>query len=211
MLSDVWATMDGIKLTLQQSGTYVIQDVFYNGWTYDHYVMSVVCLCPDGTIPIAFFNVPGCVHDSLVADYRDIYTKLEREYEKHGGKCTVDSAFGGVQRPYLIKLSQDNLFSDLPTQQERNEDVRRKIQATSMRQAAEWGMRMLQGSFPRLKDRFVFEKRGERRIAMRRFILLFNLWSRLVGINQIRNVYMPLMERSAMDDLVIEGGEGGGA
>ena len=169
-----------------------------------------MCFCPDGTIPIAFFNVPGYVHYSLVADYGDIYTKLECEYEKHGGKCTVDSAFGGVQRPYLIKSSQDDLFSDLPTQQERNEDVQRKRQATSMRQAAEWGMRMLQGSFPRLKDRFVFENRGERRIALKSFILLFNLRSRLVGINQIRNVYMPLLERSAMDELGIEGGEGGG-
>ena len=68
MLSDVWATMDGIKLTLQQSGTDVIQDAFYNGWMHDHYVTSVVCFCPNGIIPIDFFNVPDCVHDSLVAD-----------------------------------------------------------------------------------------------------------------------------------------------
>ena len=70
-------------------------------------------------------------------------------------------------------------------------------------------MQILQGSFPRLKDHFVFENRGERRIAMKSFILLFNLRSRLVGINQIRNVYMPLLGRSATDALGIQGGEGG--
>jgi hypothetical protein len=31
-----------------------------------------------------------------------------------------------------------------------------KVQATSLRQAAEWGMRALQGSFPRLKERKTF-------------------------------------------------------
>ncbi len=75
-LNDVWATMDGLKLLLQQSGHEVIQGRFYNGWTHDHYVTSVFCFCPDGTIPIAFFNVPGCVHDSQVAKWGDVHDKL---------------------------------------------------------------------------------------------------------------------------------------
>jgi hypothetical protein len=64
LLCDCWATMDGLKLYLQQSGKTEIQERFYNGWTHDHYVTSVFCFCPDGTIPIAFFNVSGSVHDS---------------------------------------------------------------------------------------------------------------------------------------------------
>jgi hypothetical protein len=67
LLSDVWSTMDGLKLYLQPSGNTEIQARFYNGWTHGHYVTSVFVFCPDGTIPIAFFNVSGSVHDSQVA------------------------------------------------------------------------------------------------------------------------------------------------
>ncbi len=75
-LSDVWCTMDGLKVMLEQSGDALIQEQFYNGWTHDHYVTSVMCFCPDGTIPIVYCNIPGAVHDSQVADYGDIYDNL---------------------------------------------------------------------------------------------------------------------------------------
>jgi hypothetical protein len=55
-LSDVWCTMDGLKLMLEQSGNALIQEQFYNGWTHNHYVTSVMCFCPDGIIPIVFFQ-----------------------------------------------------------------------------------------------------------------------------------------------------------
>ena len=140
---------------------------------------------PGRTIPIAFLNVPGCVHGTF---YSGIYTKFGGEFEKHCGKYTVDLAFSGVQRPSLINLLQDDLFSDLATEEERNAEVHLKRQATPMRQAAELGMRILQGSFPRLKDCFIYGDREERLIALKCSILLFNLRIRLVGINQMRNV-----------------------
>ena len=75
-----------------------------------------------------------------------------------------------------------------------DEEVLHSIQinraTTSMSQAAEWGMRSLQSLFPRLGDRLVYEERGERRIMMKMMILLYNFRARLVGINQIENVYM---------------------
>ena len=63
-----------------------------------------------------------------------------------------------------------------------------------MRQSAEWGMRAIQSSFPRLKDRLIFEEYGERKIILKSMILLYNLRARLVGINQIKNTYMPALE-----------------
>ncbi len=57
LLHDCWATMDGLKLYLQQTRNTEIQEQFYNGWTHDHHVTSVFCVCPDETIPIVFFNV----------------------------------------------------------------------------------------------------------------------------------------------------------
>jgi hypothetical protein len=68
--------MDGLKLTLEHSGNALIHEQFYNGWTHNHYVTSVVCFCPDGAIPIVFCNIPSAVHDLQSADYGDIYDTL---------------------------------------------------------------------------------------------------------------------------------------
>ncbi len=75
-------------------------------------------------------------------------------------------------------------------------------EARAMRQASEWGMRALQSSFPCLKDRMIYKETGEPKNIMKIMILLFNLPSRQVGINQILNTYMPSLERDANRDLV---------
>jgi hypothetical protein len=158
LLQDCWATMDGLKLYLQQMENTVIQERFYSGWTHDHYVTSVFCFCPDGTIPIAFFNVSGAVHDSQVAELGQIYQKLETVYETTGGKCCVDLAFGNLERDYLLKLGQDLLGSSAPTRHEQNVEHQLRRQATSVQQTAEWGMLTMQALFPWIKDHFIYEE-----------------------------------------------------
>ena len=133
---------------LQQAPNSMIQEQFYNGWMHDHYVTSVLCFCPDGTIPIAAFNMPGSFHDSTVAEYGGVYAKLGAMFDKYGVKCTADSAFGAKQYPFLIKPSQDPLLATGNTQEEIVAQVRTQLEATSMRQGAEWGMRAVQLSFP---------------------------------------------------------------
>ncbi len=103
LLTDCWATMDILKLFLQQSGNGDIQERYYNGWTHDHYVTSVFCFCLDRTIPIALFNVPGSVHNNQVAEFGNIYVKLEDIFWSIGAKCCFDSAFGNMNREYLYK------------------------------------------------------------------------------------------------------------
>ena len=66
-----------------------------------------------------------------------------------------------------------------------------------MRQCSEWGMRMIQSSFPRLCDKMQFEEKGERRIAIKMMVLIYNLCARMVGINQIWNFFMPQLEIDA--------------
>ena len=68
-------------------------------------------------------------------------------------------------------------------------------EATSMRQSTKWGMRSLQESFPRLKDRFQYEEGGERKLMVKIMLLLFNYKARKVGITQIQNLYMPLLNK----------------
>ena len=114
-------------------------------------------------------------------------------YNKYGGKCTADSAFCGEAYPYLIKSAQDPLLAQGDTRAEIEQNVRIQLKATSMRQAAEWGMRAVQSLFPHLKDRFVYEEKGERLRVLHSMFLLYNVRTRMVGINQIWNFYMPYL------------------
>jgi DDE superfamily endonuclease len=200
-LQDVWCTMDGIKLMLQQSGNQLSQGNYYNGWTHDHYVSNVIVFCPDGTIPICYYNLPGTLHDSNVAVIGKIYDKLEDVYNRNGGKCTADSAFAAKNVPYIIKSSQSIDLEDNDIEALRNRLIVNQ-QATSMRQSAEWGMRALKASFPRIKDRFIYEEYGERAIILKMLLLLYNLRARKVGINQIKNVYMANLTRNANEYFV---------
>ena len=85
--------------------------------------------------------------------------RLEAVFERLGGICAVDSAFAANNVPYLIKSSQDT------TRASSAMEMQRITQATSLRQAAEWGMRAIQGAMPRLKDAIHYEENGERRVC----------------------------------------------
>jgi hypothetical protein len=126
----IWSTTSIASQLLGDNGW--IEAVFATGREYGdtgailqwldthHYVTSVFCFCPHGTIPIAFFNVPGSVHESQVAELGKIYSKLEHVYKTTRGECCVDSAFGNMDRDYLLKLGQDILGSSAPTCHEQN-------------------------------------------------------------------------------------------
>jgi hypothetical protein len=191
--------MDGLKLMLEQSNNGLIQEQYYNNWTHDHYVTSVLCFCSDGIIPIVFVNIPGAIHDSQVAEYGDIYDKLELVYIRESGKCTVDSAFGNVSRgrDFLIKSSQELIHIEDHWEQGI------ACNATSMEQSAEWGMRAFQLSMPRLKDWMKFDTRGEQRITLTMMILLYTLRAQALGINQLPIFYSPPLYHNANNELVI--------
>jgi hypothetical protein len=191
MLRNVWAVADGLKLYLEQAGDVVIQNIFYNGWQHDHYVSNVLVFAPNGCIYICAINAPGAMHYSQIADWGNVYSKLGRVFERHGARCLVDSAFCQVQHPFLLKSSQEDSASS---------DAHHHLvsaQATSARQAAEWGMRAFQSSFPRIKDRLIYEEGGERVCILKSMILLYNFRARQVGINQIANTYMPHLGHDA--------------
>jgi hypothetical protein len=146
---------------------------------------------PNGVISAAVINAPGAIHDSQIAEWGNIYSKLSEVYKKFGARVIVDSAFSRTEYPFLIKSSQD-----LPLTSGAAEIIRAR-QATSARQAAEWGMRAFQGSFPRIKDRLIYEENGERKVILQMMILLFNFRTRLVGLIQILTTYMPRLSIEA--------------
>ena len=97
-----------MKTPIQQAGSTQQQAYFYNGWKHNHFVTSVFCFCPDGTIPITYMNLPGSMHDSMIVEWGRIYDKLESLYETMGAITCVDSAFLMKNSPYIIKSSQEN-------------------------------------------------------------------------------------------------------
>eukprot|EP00536_Pseudo-nitzschia_multiseries_P011309 jgi/Psemu1/28463/gm1.28463_g len=70
--------------------------------------------------------------------------------------------------------------------------IRVNRQATSVRQMSEWGMRQIQGGFPRLKDNMLLEETGDRRRIILKLLMLMykNFHTARVGINTILNTYM---------------------
>ena len=124
--------------------------------------------------------------------YRGIRKCIFRSWKTHnrtGGKCVVDSAFSRARYRFMIKSGQDELLH-----RSNSITYRTMCQATSARQSAEWGMRALQGSFPRLKDRMYYEEWGKRRLILLSVVLMFNHRTSLIGLNQLISIYMPQME-----------------
>ena len=194
-LKNVYCFADGLKLMLEQAGEDDIQGMYYNSWTHDHYVTNVFCFSTDGRIICCVVDAPGCLHDSTLADWGGIYELLEEVHARAGGVCCVDSAFAADGADYLIKSAQDTTKAETP------EDLLKIRQATSLRQAAEWGMRAIQSSMPRLKDRFPYEEE-EKELKEREIILsivphLYNFRLEFVGLNQIRNTYVPSWSKDA--------------
>jgi hypothetical protein len=70
LLNDCWATMDGLKLYLQQSAK---MSLFKSSITMDGCMTTChICIffCPDGMILIVVFvNTPGSAHDSQVVQF----------------------------------------------------------------------------------------------------------------------------------------------
>jgi hypothetical protein len=166
-----------------------MQNAYYNGWLHDHFVNAVFVFVPSGTIVACTLHEPGSWHDSFIAQNGGLYDKLDEVFHSTGGRCVVDTAFSQVRCPYLVK-SSERCFGDY------NLLVNRiKVQATSLRQAAEWGMRALQGSFPRLKDMIIFsDEASDRKVFLNLIPMIYNFRMHYVGLNQIRSTFYPNFE-----------------
>jgi hypothetical protein len=87
--------------------------------------------------------------------------------------------------PFLIKSGIEKV-GETPT----NRTLR--IQATPLRQSAEWSMRAIQGSFPGLKDTLLFsEEMTDCKVLLNLIPMLLNFRMWHVGLNQLTAIYYP--------------------
>ena len=118
-----------------------------------------------------------------MTDYH-VYDALEKIYQRTGCKIVVDSAFRGGKRDFMIKSAQGDPVDG------NCEVILENRAATSIRQLSEWGMRMVQGQFPRVADTLIFDESGDRRVVMRIMVHLYNFQCCQVGQNEILNSFM---------------------
>jgi hypothetical protein len=146
VLDGTWCVVDGLKIPIQKSGDEATQNAYYNGWLHSHFVGCIFVFAPSGVIVSCIVNALGSWHDSYIAENGGLYDTLRDVYATCGGIAVVDSAFSKKRCPFLIKSGKMKV-GESPAQR----TIRQ--QATSFRQSAECGMRAIQGSFPRLKEK----------------------------------------------------------
>ena len=135
---------------MQCSSEILEQNKFYNGYKHDTTVNNVLAFAPDGKVIHAAINFPGSWHDSTVCQ-----SLIDLVVEYIGGFCfCVDQGFPRTGLLYdrfvgpISKKARKNLSLLV-----RDLILAKSNVFTSLRQAAEWGMRGLQGSFSRFKVR----------------------------------------------------------
>lgn len=187
-LKDAAYVGDGLKILLQKAGDEQTQEAFYNGWKSGHFITNLFVFAPDGTIIMAVLNCPGSMHDSELAALGSpsVYRQIDDLYDEFGTKCVMDSAFAAATRPSIIKSKKrETIASMAQSTAEYNE----LVEALSLRQSAEWGMRALQGAFGRLKACWPYEEKDERFWGLTLIAYLYNYSANNMDLNQVRRVY----------------------
>ena len=59
---------------------------------------------------------------------------------------------------------------------------------------SEWGIRLIQGSFPKLEDKMPYEDFDERKFVLNLVVLLYNFQTHNIGIYQILDTFMSQTE-----------------
>ena len=191
LVDDVIGFMDGVSLPTKCTSEELEQNAMYDGYTCDTAVNNVLAYGPDGKVFLCALNFPGSWTDGkLSAHFIEFIKGKIGRY-----KICVDQGFPRQGEAYGIlvgpisKRSARRLHRDV-------RDYLLKISNvhTSLRQASEWGMRGLQGTFPRLKRRLPSDD-NKRKKVLESIVYVHNLRTAIVGKNQIKTVFDPEYER----------------
>ena len=147
------------------------------------HVNSVFLFAPDGPVHCCLVNAPGSMHPSSLADFR-VHEKMSQVCNKHQAKVVVDLAFNQSGSPFLITSSQE---VD-PVKTAANLSL--SCKANLFTQLAEWGMRMIQAQFPRMKEPIACRETGKRRLLQHLMVLLHNFQTSTVSIDQTLDACM---------------------
>jgi len=201
-LMGAFGVVDGLNLPVQMSEDDDIENSTYNGWLHGHFVSNVFAFSPEGTIIFAAINAPGSWHDARIA--QPLYEKL-RDRTPEGYYLVSDTAFPrtaeSIDDRIHAPLKEDERQQRIPAEgPERRRMLKEESELLSLRQAAEWGMREIQGSFGRLRIPLPIGDAALRYRLLKLVIRMHQVRVRLVGISHIRSTYVPIWQDG--DDLL---------
>ena len=177
--------MDGLSLDSECQSNPTVQNSFYNSYTSDTCVNNVLNYGPDGKVFQCGINFPGSWHDSNITSH--FFSYLQRKIGDY--RICVDQGFPRSGLAYDIfvgPMKKKRIDKLSPILKETMLDLCAAY--VSLRQASEWGMRALQGTFPRLKRRLPSDKHNRLKIIYS-CVLLHKFRTTRMGINQIGTVF----------------------
>lgn len=111
LLTNFYATVDGLKLQLKRSGGAVIKNMFYIVWTHGNYDTNLFVYAPNSTIIACAINALGALHDSMIGEMGRIHGKSNKFYGISGEGVVADSAFCRLKHTFSLKSVQHNYFT----------------------------------------------------------------------------------------------------
>mgnify|MGYP003386608260 CR=1 FL=1 len=179
--------LDGVSFHACCSSDEYEQNAHYSGYHCDTMCNNVFLFAPTGIVIGSSINYYGSWGDSAVCD--PIKRKFKRKAP--GFSCAVDQGFprsGEMEGVFIGPISTKKRKTLHPII--RKETLKLHNTYVSLRQSSEWGMRALQGTFPRLKSRLCSDshRRGD---IIESIVLLHNFRTNKVGFNQIQTVFNP--------------------
>jgi hypothetical protein len=184
-VDDVIGFMDGVSLISEFTSEPVGQNSMYSGYHGDTMVNNLFAYGPDGRVIFCVINFPGSWHDgSITANILPYIHKKIGTYKicvDQGlprNSDALDILVGPIRRAQAYRLAP-NLWPYLLSQS--NVYI-------SLRQASEWGMRGLQGSFPQCKKRLPGNPLLHK-LVIQSIVLVHNFRTETVGFNQIKTVF----------------------
>ena len=180
--------MGGLGLATEMTDERIEQNAYYCGYDCDTMVNNILVFGPDGKVFFCVINYPGSWLDgTLTARCFSHIKERIGEYKICVDQCFPRSgdATGILVGPIpersahrLHPLVRDNL-------------IHLSNVYTSLRQAIEWGMWGLQGTFPRCKKWLPSNKEKCRRV-LECIILLYNFRTEIQNARAKRNPYPSL-------------------
>jgi hypothetical protein len=180
--------VDGVHLPLKCHSKELIQNTYYNGWYISHFMSNIFAFGVDSTIMYCIVNAPGSWHDAVIAE--DLYYHLLDRTPKpyHIVSDTTFLLNNALATKIKKPLKQD--FCNWPQDPlERAKLFWFNRYLVSYWQVAEWGMGSLQGSFGWLHILIPSDNAHFHQLLLLVICWMHQLQTRLVGMNQIKNVY----------------------
>ena len=170
-IAKVIGFMDGLGLATQMTDERLKQNVYYCGYDCDTMINNVLVFGPDGKVFFCAINYPRSWLDGTLTTH--FFSHMKERIGDY--KICIDqgfprsgNAYGSLVGP-ITERSACRLHSSV-----RDNLICLSNVYTSLRQASEWGMRGLQGTFPRCKMRLPSDKL-KRRHVIECIILVHNL------------------------------------